>query len=353
MPITGNSLAVKQIDLRRIARQSCIKVSLALYQGPEFRHLEYFLAVAEETKFSKAANRLHVSQPSLSRQIQQLEEGLGSKLFTRTQLGVFLTPAGTAFWTYARKMLRLRQEAIDLTSIAGSGIESPFRFGYSPWIEQDLVQEIFTGYRESTPAGILEPTSSGSAALIRMVLDGSLRAALVDQPVNESQLYTQTVCSEKLMLCMRADDPFSTAEVIARSEVEERLRIMFARDLHPSLYDRIERKLSKANIRLRPREFVLHPTDLQFLVKERAGWALLRNSLSLESGLVLKPIAGVPLTVKSALVCLPVLEHPVLPMLAYRVAKYCISRRVDRSQLERKPAARVDPSLGKQERLFG
>ena len=82
-----------------------------------------------------------------------------------------------------------------------------------------------------------------------------LRAALVEQPASESQPYMQTVCSEKLMLCMRADDPFSSQEVIARNVFEERLRIMFARDLHPPLYNRIERKLAKANIRLRPREW--------------------------------------------------------------------------------------------------
>ena len=117
-------------------------------------------------------------------------------------------------------MLRMRQEAVDLTSIAGSRIESLFRLGYYPWVEQDLVREIFTGYRELTPTGVLEPTSSSSASLIRMVLDGSLRAALVDQPISESHLYTQTVCSEKLMLCMRADDPFSKEEVIARNLVE-------------------------------------------------------------------------------------------------------------------------------------
>ncbi len=66
-------------SLRIGARQ----VSAALYQGPEFRHLEYFLAVAEEMKFSKAARRLSVAQPSLSQQVQQLEEGVGTKLFAR------------------------------------------------------------------------------------------------------------------------------------------------------------------------------------------------------------------------------------------------------------------------------
>ena len=184
-------------------------------QGPEFRHLEYFLAVAEEKKFSKAARRLHVAQPSLSRQIQQLEEGVGAKLFARTQAGVILTPAGSAFLSHAKAMLRMRQEAIDNTSRVGSGIESPFRFGFSPWIEPQFVQEVFAGYRELMPLGVLEPTSRGSAPLIRMILDGRLRAALVHLPISAPELYVQTVCSEKLMLCMRADDPLGAAVAIA------------------------------------------------------------------------------------------------------------------------------------------
>lgn len=322
-----------------------------MYPGPEFRHLEYFLAVAEESKFSKAARRLRVAQPSWSRQIQQLEEGLGAKLFARTPLGVFLTPAGTVFLGHARAMLRMRQEAMDHTGVVETGIESPFRIGYSPWIEQELVQEVFKGYRELMPTGVLEPTSSGSSALVKMVLGGSLRAALVHQPVGETRLYVQTVCSEKLMLCMRADDPFSGDQAVAQTVIEERLQIMFARELHPPLYDRIERKLARAHIRLRPREFVLHPADMQFLVKEGVGWALIRSDVRLESGLVLRPITGLSLTVRSALVCLPVLEHPVLPMLAYRVAKYCLARAEDRP--DRKPVSRVASPAAAQEKLFG
>ena len=64
------------------------------------------------------------------------------------------------------------------------------------------------------PAGLLEPTSKGSAPLSRMVLDGKLRAALIHLPVDEPELYVQTVCSEKMMLCMRADDPLSKEEKI-------------------------------------------------------------------------------------------------------------------------------------------
>ena len=322
-----------------------------MYQGPEFRHLEYFLAVAEETTFSKAARRLHVTQPALSRQIQQLEDGVGTKLFARTQSGVLLTPAGNAFLSHAKAMLRMRQEAIDHTSFVGSGLESPFRLGYSPWVAPEFVHEVFIGYRELMPDGVLEPTSKDSGALVRMVLDGQLRAALVHLPVGERGLYIQPVCSEKLMLCMKADDPLAGEGSIARTAVGDQLRIMFVRELYPHLYDTIERKLAKAGIRLRPRHFVLHPADAQFLVKEQGGWTLMREDAAIDPALVLRPISGVSLNIRSAFVCLPVQERPVLPLLAYRVAKVCVAR--DAAQSERKPVSRVTPTKNTQKRLFG
>jgi len=101
-----------------------------VYEGPEFRHLRYFVAVAEECNFNRAARRLRVSQPSLSTQIRQLEEGLDAKLYTRSSAGTSLTPAGSALLPHARQMLLMREQAVQHTTLAKSGHQIPFRFGY-------------------------------------------------------------------------------------------------------------------------------------------------------------------------------------------------------------------------------
>ena len=87
----------------------------------EMRQLRYFVALAEELNFGRAANRLHISQPPLTRQIQQLEEELGVRLFLRTPKGVELTTAGTLLLEDAANILALMQRAQERTQLAGSG----------------------------------------------------------------------------------------------------------------------------------------------------------------------------------------------------------------------------------------
>lgn len=321
-----------------------------VYDGPEFRHLRYFVAVAEECNFNRAARRLRVAQPSLSTQIRQLEEGLDAKLFTRSSAGTSLTPAGSALLPHARQMLLMREQAVQHTALAKSGHQIPFRFGYSPWINQELIHEAIIGYKELVPGGGIDPSSQSSGPLTRLVLDGQLSAALINLPVDEPELYIQFVCSEKLLLCIRSDDPLAKEEAIPRAAVQDRLRVMFQRSLHPLLFDQIERKLAKVGVKLLPTDFVSHPSDMRFLVKEGVGFGLVRDGVPLDPALVRRPIAGVNLSIKGAFICLPAQQRPVLPLLAYRLAKFCLEMGL--SPNLKKPAGSVPQPILAQARLF-
>src|SRR6201993_5439024 len=99
-------------------------------QDIELRHLRYFVAVAEELHFGRAALRLHLAQPPLSQQIRKLEEILGYALFTRTSRSVALTNAGAAFLERARRTLRNVQRDIDETRSIGRGEVGSLHIGF-------------------------------------------------------------------------------------------------------------------------------------------------------------------------------------------------------------------------------
>src|SRR6266478_3782067 len=97
----------------------------------ELRHLRYFVAVAEELNVRQAANRLHLSQPPLSRQIHDLEDEVGTKLFVRSKSGMRLTEAGRTFLTEARLILAQSQRAIQLAQAASRGEAGHLDIAYS------------------------------------------------------------------------------------------------------------------------------------------------------------------------------------------------------------------------------
>ena len=145
-------------------------------------------------------------------------------------------------------------------------------------------------------------------------------------------------------------DPAAQLDTIPRGVVQSKLKVMFDRALHPLLYDQIERRLEKAGVKFSPTEFVSHPADMQFLIQEGVGFGLVRDGVPLAADLVRRPIAGLTMSVKGAFICLPAQQRPVLPLLAYRVAKFCS----DRPELHaKKPAGRVEPPSIGQTRLFG
>jgi DNA-binding transcriptional LysR family regulator len=160
-----------------------------MYEGPEFRHLVSFIAVAEECSFSGAAKRIRVAQPSLSAQIKLIEEGMGANLFVRSQNGASLTISGRQFLVFARLMLQMREHSVRATTSDKSGTAWPLRFGYSPFANHNIVDEARTGYLELVPGGHIQTSSECSAELTSMVTDGRLDAAIVTLPLSEKGLF--------------------------------------------------------------------------------------------------------------------------------------------------------------------
>ena len=300
-----------------------VAVMAIVYEGPEFRHLIAFVAVAEECSFGKAAERIGISQPALSHQIKQLEDGLLVNLLIRSQAGATLTAYGRQFLVYPRKILHMRDHAVRSTSLDKSGTEWPLRFGYSPFADHRLVDEARVGYRELVPGGEIEASSECSAELTKMVADGRLDAAIVTLPLTEKDLFSHPICREKLLVCLRRDDPLAHGESLPQDVLAGRLSIMFARVHQRELYDALMRKFSSHGIELKPFEFCSAPAEMQYMVKSGKGWSLAQESTQLDPELMLMRIADLNLPLTTALICQIGQMRPVLPLLAYRIEKQC------------------------------
>ena len=117
----------------------------------EFRHLRYFIAVAEELHFRRAAKRLNILQPPLSQQIRQLEEWLGFVLFHRTKRRVLLTAAGQVFLKESRQVLIRFERAIQLGQQAGRGEHGALAIGFVSSASYNILPSVLRRFRQSVP----------------------------------------------------------------------------------------------------------------------------------------------------------------------------------------------------------
>jgi DNA-binding transcriptional LysR family regulator len=126
-------------------------------------------------------------------------------------------------------MLQMRQHAVRATASAHTGVSLPLRFGYSPFVNHDLVSETLAAFPELVPEGKIVPSSECSGQLMTMVAEGHLEAALVSLPIADQDLFVHHICTEEMLVCLRKDDPLAGQQALPKEVIEDRLRILFAR----------------------------------------------------------------------------------------------------------------------------
>ena len=165
-------------------------------QDVELRHLRYFVAVAEELHFGRAAERLHLSQPPLSQQIRKLEELLGYALLVRTSRSVALTSAGEAYLERARRTLHMVQRDLEETRRIGEGGVGSLHVGFVGSAMLTTLPRIFTAYRARFPRVQLHLHESFTAQVGEGLEDGSLDVGVLRDGDDRETMTTTELFTE-------------------------------------------------------------------------------------------------------------------------------------------------------------
>jgi DNA-binding transcriptional LysR family regulator len=207
----------------------------------ELRHLRYFVAVGEEQHYGRAARRLRVAQPALSRQIQDLEEELGFTLFDRLPRGVKLSSAGELFLEDARRILLEIGDAAARAGRVASGRSGTLRIGFtenSCW--RGVVPESFRRFRELQPDAELHLQPSASVEQIEAIRSGRLDAGFVNfMPKSDAELDQLPVARQHVELAAPKGHPLTKLKKLRLRDLTEAPFIWFPRWPSPAFYDRM------------------------------------------------------------------------------------------------------------------
>ena len=205
----------------------------------EFRQLKYFLAVAEELNFSRAAKRLNIAQPPLTRQIRQMEQELGVELFYRTKRRVELTDAGRAFVEESRRILVQVEQSMQVAQRASRGEIGRLVVAFEGSSAYDIVPNSLKTYRERFPAVELVVLGMTTGEQVQALHERQISAGFVVPPLKgkDKEIAVEAVLQEPLLLALPENHPLTTQPRVRVRSLANEPFIMAQRDSGCGLYD--------------------------------------------------------------------------------------------------------------------
>lgn len=262
----------------------------------ELRHLRYFVGVAEELHFARAAARLGISQPPLSQQIGQLEAELGVRLFDRTSRSVQLTSAGAAFLPAARATLEQAERAINIAHRAARGELGELNLGFNasaPFVPM-IARAIFT-FRQRFPDVQLNLTEVAGTAQTTALVDHALDACFVRskcRPQVDDDVAVTPILRERLCVALRPDHPLAVKEQLQLHDLAGEPMIVYAREHGATFTDELLGMLRGVGVEPRIEHRVREVSTLLGMAAAGVGVAVVAESLcALQSArLVYRPL---------------------------------------------------------------
>ncbi|WP_457931571.1 LysR substrate-binding domain-containing protein [Pseudomonas aeruginosa] len=208
----------------------------------ELRHLRYFIAVAEELHFGRAAERLGISQPPLSQQIQALEEEIGARLFERTNRRVELTDAGRLFLDESRQVLVQVDKAVLLARRAHLGELGELKIGFTSSAPfTSTIPSSIHAFRKAYPDVHLDLQEMSSRQVLKALLEESLQVGVIRPLALPDAVHWVELFREPLVAVLRADHPLAACseDGLAIAALAEEPFVFFPRSYGTGLYDQV------------------------------------------------------------------------------------------------------------------
>jgi DNA-binding transcriptional LysR family regulator len=209
--------------------------------GMELRHIRYFLAVAEEMNFTRAAKKVGIGQPPLSQQIRSLEEELGAPLFRRVPRGVELTDSGKVFLPEAQAILAQAERAKKIAQRGARGELGSLRLGFtSSAAFTRIVQDAIRAFRENYPNVELTLEEEDTTTLLARLSEQTLDAAFIRPGRNNPDgVQVHRLVEEAMMIALPSDHPLVEGSALPLSAIAKDRLLLFPRKAGPGFFDEI------------------------------------------------------------------------------------------------------------------
>jgi len=217
----------------------------------ELRHLRYFVVVAEEQNVTRAAERLHVSQPALSRQIHDLEEELGVTLFQRTAKSLALSDAGKVFLSEARAVVLRADQAVDAVRAAAANCQGHVRVGYAPSLTAKFLPAALRLFEKTSPGVRVSLHDLSSEECGQRLASGKLDLALSIEPPDAAKrgLVFAPVSSQPVVCAVATTHPLARRRSVSLADLRDEDFVIYAEEDYPEYIVALRRMCAAAGFK--------------------------------------------------------------------------------------------------------
>ena len=271
----------------------------------ELRHIRYFLAVAEEKHFTRAAAKVGIGQPPLSQQIKDLEAEIGAPLFHRVPHGAELTAAGEAFLEGVKEMPALAERATKAAQRAARGETGSLRVGYTASSAfNKVVPAAIRAFRRAYAGVELTLEEANTTRLVAGLQDGSFDVVFLRPGATGGEAFHLRLLSEEpMVVALPASHPIAAQDEVDLSILKDDPFLLFPRSIGPTLYDGIMGACREAGFEPKIGQLAPQIASIITLVAAELGVSIVPASTSQlpVSGVTYRPIAGQAPTARLAL----------------------------------------------------